>query len=165
GVALLEVGGATESERDYLKARAKSAVQSLRLALQDGILAGGGVAYVRALAHLQQDSYTVPLVGDEQAALPILRTALVAPAETILANAGWEPAPVIQRLLAESMFAGYDVLQRNPLVTEAAAVIDPASVAQAALRIGVSGALMAITTDTLVHRPRHNRDEEVDFRV
>lgn len=165
GVALLEIGGATESERDYMKVRAKSAVQSLRLALQDGILPGGGLAYLRCLTLLQNETTRTQLAGDAAAALPILRAALLAPAQTILANAGLEPAPVIQQLLDDPTVTGYDVLQQSPFTRGEATIVDSAKVAQAALRIGVSGALMAITTDTLVHRPRHNRDEEVDFRV
>ncbi len=165
GVALLEIGGATESERDYQKARAKEAVQSLRLALQGGVVAGGGVAYLRLLPQLDQFAHAAQLSADEAAALPILQVALLAPARAILRNAGLEPAPIIQRLLDCPHLSGYDVLQTEPLICQGATIVDPVRVVHAALETAVSGALMAITTETLVHRPRHNRDEAVDFRV
>lgn len=165
GVALLEIGGATESERDYLKARAKEAVQSLRLALHSGIVAGGGVAYLRLLPRLDEFAHAAQLTDEEAAALPILRAALVAPTKAILHNAGLEPAPIIQQLLDCPNLSGYDLLQPEPLVYQGATVVDPVRVIHAALETAVSGALMAMTTETLVHRPRHNRDEEVDFRV
>jgi len=165
GIALLEIGGATESERDYTKAQAKEAVQSLRLALQGGVVTGGGVAYLRILPALDEFARDAQLSAEEAAALPILSETLLAPAKAILQNAGLEAAPLIQRLLDNPTFAGYDVLQADPLICQGTTVVDPVKVVHAALEIAVSGALMAITTETLVHRPRHNRDEEVDFRV
>jgi chaperonin GroEL len=165
GVALLEIGGATETERDYTKARATEAVQSLRLALQGGIVPGGGVAYLRLLPLLDGFADAAGLSDEEAAALPILRTALLAPTQAILRNAGLEPAPLIQRLLDQPTLVGYDLLQSDPLAPHAATVVDPVKVVHAALETAISGALMAITTETLVHRPRHNRDEAVDFRV
>ncbi|MEZ4677476.1 MAG: chaperonin GroEL [Caldilineaceae bacterium] len=165
GVALLEVGGATEIERDYLKARAQDAVQGLRLALQDGVVTGGGVAYLRCLPCLDDLAIRNMLTPEEAIALPIIRQALLAPARAILRNAGLEPAPVIQRILDEPGSAGYDLLQTDLFTPGEAPIVDPVQIAHKALEIGISGALMALTTEVLVHRPRHNRDEEVDFRV
>ena len=160
GVALLEIGGATETERDYLKERAKEAVHVLRLALQDGVVPGGGVAYLRCLPALDQ----LELPDDEAPARIILRHALQAPAQAILRNSGFEPAPILARLLASTNGAGFDVMHGQFVDTIAENLIDPVRVLQAALQSAVSGALMALTTETLVHRPRHNRDEAVDFK-
>lgn len=160
GVALLEIGGATESERDYLKERAKEAVATLRLALQEGVVPGGGVAYLRCLPALEQ----LHLPEEEAPACTILRRALMAPAHAILRNSGFEPAPILAQLLASTNGHGFDVRRAQMVDVTAAHIVDPVRVLQTAAQIGVSGALMALTTETLVHRPRHNRDEEVDFR-
>lgn len=159
GIALLEIGGATESERDFLKERAKEAVTVLRLALQEGVAPGGGVAYLRCISALEQ----LHLPEDEAPACPILRRALMAPAQAILRNSGFEPAPILAQLLAAPNGTGFDVMGGQVVDVMATHIVDPVRVLQTALHIGVSGALMALTTDTLVHRPRHNRDEEVDF--
>lgn len=160
GVALLEIGGATESERDYFKDRAKEAVNVIRLAMQDGIVPGGGVAYVRCLPALDR----LDLPGDEAAAIGVMRRALLAPAQAILRNSGFAPAPILAQLLASQNGYGFDVLSAQMVDVMAAHIVDPVRVLQAALETGVSGALMTLTTETLVYRPRHNRDEEVDFK-
>ena len=159
GVALLEIGGATESERDYVKERAKEAVHVLRLALQEGVAPGGGVAYLRCIPALAE----VCLSEEEAPACAILRRALMAPASAILRNSGFESAPILAQLLTASNGYGFDVMGAQMVDVMAAHIVDPVRVLQAALQIGVSGALMAFTTETLVHRPRHNRDEAVDF--
>lgn len=160
GVALLEIGGATESERDYLKERAKEAIHVIRLAMQEGVVPGGGVAYLRCLPALERLS----LPGDEAAAILIMQRALMAPAQAILRNSGFEPGPILARLLATQNGYGFDVMGAQMVDVMAAHIIDPVQVLQTALQTGVSGALMALTTETLVHRPRHNRDEAVDFK-
>jgi len=160
GVALLEIGGATESERDYFKERTKEAVSVLRLALQDGVAPGGGVAYLRCLPALDR----IELPEDEAPAITIMRRALMAPTQAILRNSGFEPGPILAQLLATHNGFGFDVLNAQMVDVMAMHIVDPVRVLQSALQIGVSGAIMALTTETLVHRPRHNRDEEVDFR-
>ncbi len=159
GVALLEIGGATESERDYFKVRAKEAVAVLRLALQDGVVPGGGVAYLRCLPALDR----LDLTDEEAAAATILQRALMAPTGAILRNSGFEPGPILAQLMASQNGFGFDVRNAQLVDVMAAHIVDPVRVLHAALQIGVSGAIMALTTETLVHRPRHNRDEAVDF--
>ncbi len=161
GVALLEVGGATELERDHLKERAKEAVDVVRVGLQGGIVPGGGVAYLRLLHTLD----ALPLADAEAAARPILRAALRAPAHAILRNAGLEPGPILSKVLACNGDGnqGYDVMRGEVVDVMAAHIVDPLPVVERALQAGISGALMALTTEVLVHRPRHNRDEAVDF--
>ncbi len=185
GVALLKVGGSTDTERDYLRDRAKEAVGVLRLALDAGIVPGGGVAYLRALPILDQ----VELAGEEAIARTVMQAALQAPARAILRNAGVEAAPIISRLCDASSpvhgdptaqvgydvttqvgydvttQVGYDVTTHRFTELLAAGIVDPLPVVIKALEVGTSGALMAMTTDALVSKPRHNRDEAVDFRV
>jgi chaperonin GroEL len=160
GVALLKVGGATESEQEAIKLRAKEAVQVVRLGLQEGVAPGGGVAYLKCLPAL----VGLALSEEEQPALTVLRSALLAPLRALLQNSGYDPAPLIARLQERGDGCGFDVVTGEMVNVMQAQIIDPVKVLQSALQIGVSGALMGMTTDVLVHRPRQNRDEDVDFR-
>ena len=165
GVGLLHIGGATEIEQEYLKERAQEAVHVVRLALQDGIVPGGGVAYLHCLPALD----CLELPDEEALAIPILRSALIAPAKAILRNSGFEPNPIIERLrsseLSREPNCGFDVMHGQFVDVIAANIVDPVKVLHTALRTGISGALMALTTEVLVHKPRENRDKEVDFTV
>jgi chaperonin GroEL len=165
GVALLEVGGAVESERDYLKERAKEAVHVVRLGMQNGVVPGGGAAYLRCATALER----LYLTDEEAVAATVLRGALEAPMAALVRNAGIEPAPVLAAIRRQGNNAdrsgwGYDVLAEQVRDMAQAHIVDPVTVARAALEAGVSGALMGLTTDVLVHKPRRNRDREVDFR-
>ncbi|MCC6453993.1 MAG: chaperonin GroEL [Caldilineaceae bacterium] len=160
GVALLEVGGATETERDYLKERTEEAVHVVRLGMQGGVAPGGGVAYlacVPAVCALQ-------LSDEEAPGAAILAHALAAPMRAILENSGVEATAILAHLHSAGPGCGYDVMRLQFTDMMAANIIDPVKVLQVALQTGVSGALMALTTDVLVHKPRSNRNEEVDFR-
>lgn len=160
GVALLKVGGATESEQEYLKDRAREAVQVVRLGLQEGVTPGGGVAYLKCLPALA----CVQLSDDEAPARQIMHSALLAPMRALLTNSGYDPEPVIARIQQCGDGCGFDVRRGEVVDVVAAHIVDPLKVVQTALQIGVSGALMGMTTEVLVHKPCHNRDEEVDFR-
>lgn len=160
GVALLEVGGATESERDYLKDRTNEAVHVVRLGLQDGIVPGGGTAFLNCIAAVE----ALDLPGDEAAGAAILAKALTAPIVAILENSGVEAAPILAAVQRAGNGTGYDVLRNELTDVMNANIVDPVKVLQVALETGVSGALMALTTEVLVHKPRQNRSEEVDFR-
>ena len=160
GVGLLEVGGSTESERDYLKERAQEAVHVVRLGMQGGIVPGGGAAYLACLPAVRAMS----LAEDEAPGAAILAHALVAPMRAILENSGVDAASIIAQVGDSGNGCGYDVMTGQITNMMAANIVDPVKVLQVALQTGVSGALMALTTDVLVHKPRSNRNEEVDFR-
>lgn len=160
GVALLEVGGATETEQEYLKDRAEEAVRVVRLGLQGGVVPGGGAALLACRPALER----VQLPDEEQAGVQILADALTAPARSLLRNSGYEPEPILARLLEARGGCGFDVIRGQFTDMVAAAILDPLQVVQMALQTAVSGAIMHVTTEVLVHRPRENRDEEVDFR-
>jgi chaperonin GroEL len=161
GVAVLEIGGASDVEQEYLDARTEEAIRVVRLALQDGIVPGGGAAYLACIPAVQ----ALSLSADEAPAIPILCRALEAPARAIISNSGVEAAPILARLQERGTGWGYDVLCHEIVEMAAAHIVDPAKVAEAALSTGVSGALMGLTTDVLVYKPRHNRDEDVDFEA
>jgi chaperonin GroEL len=158
GVALLHIGGASDVERDYLKERATEAVSVVRRGLIDGVVPGGGAAFL-ACARALDDLH---LPDDEAPALSLLRGALEAPARAIIANAGIEASPILARL-RDQPGCGYDVILENYVDLATSPIVDPVSVLHSALEIAVSGAIMGITTEVLVHKPRSNRDEEVSF--
>ena len=160
GVGLLEIGGSTEAEREYLKERAEEAVHVVRMGLQGGVAPGGGVAYLGCLPILQ----TLALEDDEAAGAAMLAHALRAPIRAILENSGVEANVVLAHVAEAGAACGYDVISKNYVNVWQANIVDPVKVLQVALEIGVSGALMALTTEVLVHKPRHNRSKEVDFR-
>jgi len=161
GVAVLEIGGASDVEQEYLKERTQEAVRIVRLALQDGIVPGGGAAYLACIPAVERLS----LSADEAPGIAILCRALEAPARAIISNSGVEAAPILARVGERGTGWGYDVLRHEIVEMAASHIVDPAKVAEAAIRTGVSGALMGLTTDVLVYKPRHNRDEDVDFEA
>jgi chaperonin GroEL len=160
GVGLLEIGGATETERDYLKERAEEAVHVVRLGMQGGIAPGGGVAYLACLPAL----CALDLSDEEAPGRAILAHALAAPMRAILENSGVDAPSIMARITESGAGCGYDVMRQQFTNMMAANIVDPVKVLQVALQTGVSGALMALTTDVLVHKPRANRNKEVDFR-
>jgi chaperonin GroEL len=160
GVGLLEVGGSTESERDYLKERAEEAVHVVRLGMQGGIAPGGGAAYLACLSAVR----ALVLSEEEMPGAAILAHALTSPMRAILENSGTEASSIIARVSESAAGCGYDVMRGEVTDMMAANIVDPVKVLQVALQTAVSGALMLLTTDVLVHKPRSNRDEEVDFR-
>ena len=160
GVAQIEVGGATESERDYFKDRTTEAVHVVRHGLQGGIVPGGGVAYLACLPALD----TLCLPDEEMAGVRILADALTAPMCAILTNSGYEASSILAHIRSRGNGYGYDVMRGEMTDFMAANIVDPLKVAQVALETGVSGAMMALTTEVLVHKPRSNRSDEVDFR-
>lgn len=164
GVGLLEIGGSTEAEREYLKERAEEAVHVVRLGLQGGIAPGGGVAYLACLPALQCLIQDGNFDDDEAAGAAMLVQALRAPLRAILENSGVEANVVLAQLADTGAECGYDVMHKRYVNVWEANIVDPVKVLQVALESGVSGALMALTTEVLVHKPRHNRSEEVDFR-
>lgn len=160
GMALLEIGGATESERDYLKDRAAEAVHVVRLGLQGGVVPGGGAAFLACLPTLER----LDLPDEQRPGAQIMAHALAAPLRAILQNSGFEPEAILAALRSRGNGAVYDVIAGDFADSATANIVDPVKVLQVALETGVSGALMAVTTSTLVHRPRSNRSEQVDFR-
>jgi chaperonin GroEL len=180
GVALLEVGGATESEQEYLKERASEAVQVVRLGLQGGIVPGGGVGLLACLPILQSlclpdinsqksASYAVAqdkdfCAEDEAPGAFILAQALAAPMRAIVENSGREAGAIMAQVRSRANGCGYDAVRGELTDVVAANIVDPVKVVQVALQTAVSGALMVLTSDVLVHKPRSNRHEQVDFR-
>ncbi|MGI5935961.1 MAG: chaperonin GroEL [Oscillospiraceae bacterium] len=149
GVAVIKVGAATEVEMKEKKLRVEDALNATRAAVEEGIVAGGGTAYVLASKAAQKLAET--LKGDEKTGAYIVATALQAPVRQIAANAGLEGAIILDRILnSDSSTFGYDVTTDSFGDMIAAGVVDPTKVCRSALENAASIAAMVLTTESLV---------------
>jgi chaperonin GroEL len=146
GVAVINVGAATEVEMKEKKARVDDALHATRAAVEEGIVAGGGVALIRTIKAVE----ALKLEGDEIIGLHIVRRALEEPLRQIVINAGGEGAVVIARVLAEKLNVGYNAETGNYEDLVASGVIDPVKVVRSAIQNAASIAGLAITTETLI---------------
>ncbi len=147
GVAVLYVGAASEVEMKEKKDRVDDALSATRAAVEEGIVAGGGVAYIRAIADLQD------LKGeneDEQTGINIVARAIEAPLRTIVENAGVEGSVVIQKVKEGEGDFGYNARTDRYENLLAAGVIDPTKVARVALENAASVAGMFLTTECVI---------------
>ena len=146
GVAIIKVGAATETEMKEKKARVEDAMHATKAAVEEGIVAGGGVALLRAAKVLQ----TLKLEGDEQLGVAIVARAIEEPMRWIATNAGHEGAIVVQRVKDMKDAEGFNAQteQYEDLVT--AGVIDPAKVVRSALQNAASIASLLLTTEAVV---------------
>jgi len=146
GVAVINVGAATETEMKEKKARVEDALHATRAAVEEGIVPGGGVALLRCLGELAKQK----LSGDEQIGIDILRRALEEPIRQIVGNAGLEGSVVVQRILQEKTTIGYDVLKDDYVDMIDSGVIDPTKVTRTALQNAASISGLLLTTEALV---------------
>ncbi|HEY5742425.1 MAG TPA: chaperonin GroEL [Terrimicrobiaceae bacterium] len=146
GVAVINVGAATETEMKEKKARVEDALHATRAAVEEGIVAGGGVAFVRAQRALD----SVVLEGDEKIGLEIVRRAIEQPLRTLADNAGKEGALIVQEVKKRKGNEGYNVAtgQYEDLVR--AGVVDPTKVTRSALQNAASISGLLLTTEALV---------------
>jgi chaperonin GroEL len=146
GVAIIKVGAATETEMKEKKARVEDAMHATKAAVEEGIVAGGGVALLRAAHTLE----TLNLEGDEQVGVRIIVRAIEEPLRWIARNAGHEGAVVVQRVKEMHGDEGFNAQteQYENLVT--AGVIDPAKVVRSALQNAASIASLLLTTEAVI---------------
>jgi chaperonin GroEL len=152
GVAIIRVGAATEVELKEKKHRVEDALSATRAAVEEGIVAGGGVALINALHVL--DGVEMEY-ADEQTGVRILRKALEEPMRKIAANAGLDGAVVLETVRrkqaeADNKRIGYDVLRNEYLDMVETGIIDPAKVTKGALENAASIAAMVLTTEALI---------------
>ena len=147
-MAVIKVGAATETELKEKKARVEDAMHATRAAVEEGIVPGGGVTFIRALSVLEK----LKLDGDEQIGVNIVRRALEEPLRQIAQNAGVEGAVVLSRVRAEKNGENYgynaETDTYGDLVKEG--VIDPAKVTRIALQNAASIAGLMLTTEALI---------------
>ncbi|MGZ8198226.1 MAG: TCP-1/cpn60 chaperonin family protein, partial [Burkholderiales bacterium] len=152
GVAVVKVGGATESEMKERKIRVEDALHATRAAVEEGVLPGGGVALVRARAAVASMSGENV---DQTAGIAIVHRALGAPLRQIVANAGLEPSVVLDAVEQGSGSFGYNAAKATYGDLVEMGVLDPTKVARHALLNAASVAALILTTDCMVaERPR-----------
>ena len=148
GVAVINVGAATETEMKEKKARVEDALHATRAAVEEGIVPGGGVALIRAAAGLDPVREDVP--GDEKTGVDIVRRALEEPLRQIANNAGVEGALVVQKVAAGEGNLGYNADADSYEDMIKAGVPDPTKVTRSALENAASIASLLLTTEALV---------------
>ena len=146
GVAVIKVGAATETEMKEKKARVEDALHATRAAVEEGIVAGGGVALLRSLSSLEK----LKLEGEEQVGADIVKRALQEPLRQLASNAGLEGSVVVQHVLKEKDSVGYNVLNDKFEDMFKAGVIDPTKVTRSALQNAASIAALLLTTEALI---------------
>ncbi len=157
GVAVINVGAATESEMKEKKARVEDALHATRAAVEEGIVPGGGVALIRAqraLAHLKLREV------DEQIGVAIIRRAIEEPIRMIVQNAGGEGSIVVEKVRASKDDAfGYNALTDTYENLVQAGVIDPTKVTRTALQNAASIAALLLTTEALIVEKKEDRPQ------
>jgi chaperonin GroEL len=151
GVAVINVGAATETEMKEKKARVEDALHATRAAVEEGIVPGGGTAYLRCLPALEK--LGKELEGDEKVGVDIVRRSLEQPLRTLCENAGVEGSVIVgqvKQYKGEEKFTGYDVDSEKFVDMFKAGIIDPTKVSRTALQNAASVASLLLTTEALV---------------
>jgi chaperonin GroEL len=155
GVAVINVGAATEIEMKEKKARVEDALNATRAAVEEGIVAGGGVAYIRALKALENGK----LSGEEQLGIKIVKRALEEPLRQIAINAGHEGSVVVQTVMEETNGFGFNAETEKFEDLVKAGVIDPTKVTRFALQNAASVAGLLLTTEAAVaEKPKKKKE-------
>jgi chaperonin GroEL len=148
GVAVINVGAATETEMKEKKARVEDALHATRAAVEEGIVPGGGVAYIRSLKALE--TLLGETEGDEKVGVNIVRRALEQPLRTLCENAGIEGSLVVEQVKKETKTRGYNVDTEEYVDMFEAGIIDPTKVSRSALQNAASVASMLLTAEALI---------------
>ncbi|MGL5437107.1 MAG: chaperonin GroEL [Lachnospiraceae bacterium] len=148
GVAVIRVGAATETEMKEAKLRMEDALAATRAAVEEGIIAGGGSAYIHATKEVQ--AVVDALEGDEKTGAKIIMKALEAPLYHIVANAGMEGSVIINKVKESAVGSGFDAYKEEYVDMVKAGILDPAKVTRSALQNATSVASTLLTTESVV---------------
>ncbi len=148
GVAVIRVGAATETEMKEAKLRMEDALNATRAAVEEGIIAGGGSAYVHAIKKVEKLAAT--LEGDQKTGAQIICKALEAPLFHIVANAGLEGAVIVNKVKEAKDAVGFDAYKEEFVTMIEAGIIDPVKVTRTALQNATSIASTLLTTESVV---------------
>ena len=148
GVAVIRVGAATETEMKEAKLRMEDALNATRAAVEEGVISGGGSAYIHASKKVAELAAT--LSGDEKTGAEIILKALEAPLFHIANNAGLEGAVIINKVRESEVGTGYDALNDKYVNMIDAGILDPAKVTRSALQNATSVASTLLTTESVV---------------
>lgn len=146
GVAVLNIGAATEIEMKEKKARVEDALHATRAAVEEGIVPGGGVALIRSVSALNE----LKLEGDQQIGIDIVKRALEEPTRQLAANAGKEGSVIVEQVKAAKGAFGYNVMTEKIEDMVAAGIMDPTKVTRSALQNASSIAALLVTTEAVV---------------
>ena len=156
GVAVINVGAATETEMKEKKDRVEDALNATRAAVEEGIVAGGGVAYIRVMKALQNAKFP----GDEQLGVKLIKRTLEEPVKQIANNAGFEGAVVVQRVIEGKDNFGFNAETGKYEDLMQAGIVDPTKVARFALQNAASVAGLLMTTEAAVaEKPKKKKTE------
>lgn len=157
GIAVINVGAATEAEMKEKKARVEDALHATRAAVEEGIVPGGGVAFIQALGSLKD----IDLEGDEKIALNILKKALESPIQHIASNAGKNGSVIMQKVIDSSdKNIGYDAQNDKYVNMIKSGIIDPTKVSRTALQNASSVASLLFTTEVcIVDKPEEEKKD------
>ena len=148
GVAVIRVGASTETEMKEAKLRLEDALAATRAAVEEGIIAGGGSAYIHAAKAVKE--MAKELTGDEKTGAEIVLKALEAPLYHIAANAGLEGSVIINKVAESEAGVGFDALSETYVNMVESGIIDPAKVTRSALQNATSVASTLLTTESVV---------------
>ncbi len=148
GVAVIRVGAATETEMQENKLRMEDALAATRAAVEEGIIAGGGSAYIHAAKEVAK--LAAELEGDEKTGANIILKALESPLKTIVANAGLEGSVIVNKVREAAPGYGFDALKEEYVDMVASGILDPAKVTRSALQNATSVASTLLTTESVV---------------
>ena len=148
GVAVIRVGAATETEMKESKLRMEDALNATRAAVEEGVIAGGGSAYIHASKKVKE--LTEQLHGDEKTGACIILKALEAPLFHITANAGLEGSVIINKVRESEPGIGFDAYKEEYVDMVASGILDPAKVTRSALQNATSVASTLLTTESVV---------------
>ena len=148
GVAVIGVGAATEVEMKDRKLRIEDALSATRAAVEEGILPGGGTAYINVIPELKETINE--LKGDEKVGAEIIVKALQEPLKQIAYNAGLEPAVILEKVSNETEGIGFDAKNEKYVDMKKAGIVDPTKVSRSALQNAESIASMILTTESIV---------------
>ena len=148
GVAVIRVGAATETEMKEAKLRMEDALAATRAAVEEGIIAGGGSAYIHSIKKVRE--FAATLDGDEKTGANIILKALEAPLRTIAENAGYEGAIIVNQVLNSDSNAGFNAYTGEYTNMVESGIIDPVKVTRCALENATSVASTLLTTEAVV---------------
>ena len=149
GVAVIKVGAATETEMKEKKLRIEDALNATRAAVEEGIVAGGGTAYVNAIASVEK--LLAETEGDEKTGVSIIAKALTEPMRQIATNAGIDGSVVLENVKkADKVGYGFDAYNETYVDMISAGIVDPTKVTRSALENAASIAATLLTTESLV---------------
>jgi chaperonin GroEL len=148
GVAVIRVGAATETEMKEAKLRMEDALSAARAAVEEGVIAGGGSAYVHAIAQIEE--LVKNLEGDERTGGKIILKALESPLYHIVANAGLEGSVIVNKVRESKVGTGFDAYKEEYVDMVEAGILDPTKVTRSALQNATSVASTLLTTESVV---------------